>query len=120
MVGRTDKELQGTDRRQFLRTGISTAAGIAILPKWLAAQTRSSQTPANAANLDEITLEALRSGIGRSALHVVHQLRNGLTFPDAIAALDKHARQHTDYGAANFRFRGGCEQAAKQFFAATT
>src|SRR5436305_6942093 len=63
MVGRTDKELQGTDRRQFLQTGISTAAGIAILPKWLAAQTRSSQTPANAANLDEITLEALRSGL---------------------------------------------------------
>ena len=41
-------------------------------------------------------LEALRGGVGRSALDIVLQLRDGLTLSDVIATVHHHARQHAN------------------------
>lgn len=50
-------------RRQFLKTGMATAAGAAILPELLRAQSQGVGSGAGVFELDEITLDALRRGL---------------------------------------------------------
>jgi amidase len=61
MTGRTNGSSREESRRTFLKAGMTAAAGAAILPEWLSGQTRAPQGSTVTVNLDEISLDTLRS-----------------------------------------------------------
>ena len=75
MLGRTSEEPKQNSRRTFLKTGMAAAAGAALTPDWLQAQTRSAQTSTITVNLDEISLDTLRTYLddGKFTAHTLTQ-----------------------------------------------
>ena len=63
MTGPTTNESRDESRRTFLKAGAAAAAGAVLASEWLPAQTQAPRTPDSAAELQEISLDALRRGM---------------------------------------------------------
>jgi len=76
-----------TRRREFLKAGLAAAAGAAITPERVGAQSSPAQTAPRPSELDEITVAGLQDGM-KSGKFTARGLTE--TYLQRIEAIDKH------------------------------